>query len=86
MRTDDLKVLFKNASFRPEDIKTYIINLLAKFEVALMWDEDNLLIPSLLPKERDCLAKLPGTDVRVRLGKERGRCQTETLGQAKMSG
>lgn len=53
MRTDDLKVLFKNAAFRPEDIKTYIINLLNKFEVALLWDDHNLLIPSLLPSETD---------------------------------
>ena len=53
MRTDDLKVLFRNAAFRPEDIKTYIINLLNKFEVALQWDEQNLLIPSMLPSEKD---------------------------------
>ncbi|ELU16154.1 hypothetical protein CAPTEDRAFT_163864, partial [Capitella teleta] len=65
MRADDLKVLFKNAAFRPEDIKTYIINLLAKFEVALMWDEQNLLIPSLLPTEQAAFSELPGTNVRI---------------------
>lgn len=55
MRTEDLKVLFKNAAFKPEDIKTYIIDLLNKFEVALLWDEYNLLIPSLLPREEDMM-------------------------------
>jgi hypothetical protein len=66
MRTADLKILFKNAAFKPEDIKTYIIDLLSKFEVALRWDNENLLIPSLLPAELAMLHRLPGTDVRVR--------------------
>ena len=56
MKSDDLKVLFRNAAFRPEDIKTYVINLLNKFEVALQWDDQNLLIPSMLPSERDMKA------------------------------
>ena len=65
MRTDDLKILFKNAAFKPEDIKTYIIDLLNKFEVALMWDSHNLLIPSLLPTEEDMNRALPHSDIRV---------------------
>ena len=65
MRTSDLKILFKNAAFKPEDIKAYIIDLLSKFEVALRWDDENLLIPSLLPSELAMLHRLPGTDVRV---------------------
>ena len=65
MRTDDLKILFKNAAFKPEDIKTYIIDLLNKFEVALMWDSHNLLIPSLLPTEEDINRARPYSDIRV---------------------
>ena len=65
MKTDDLRILFKNAAFKPEDIKTYIIDLLNKFEVALLWDERNLLIPSLLPTEEQVRRRLPQTDVRV---------------------
>ncbi|KAK2169534.1 hypothetical protein LSH36_9g14010 [Paralvinella palmiformis] len=65
MRTSDLKILFKNAAFKPEDIKAYIIDLLSKFEVALRWDDENLLIPSLLPSELAMLHRLPGTDVRI---------------------
>ena len=65
MRTEDLKILFKNTTFRAEDIKTYIIDLLNKFEVALLWDNENLLIPSLLPTEMDMRREQPGCDVRV---------------------
>ncbi len=65
MRTEDLKLLFKDVSFKPDDIKSYIIDLLSKFEVALMWDERNLLIPSLLPTEQDLRLGLPQTDIRV---------------------
>ncbi len=64
MRADDLKILFKNSVFTPSDIKTYIINLLSKFEVALMWDDCHLLIPSMLPTE-DVHRGFPGHDVRV---------------------
>ena len=65
MRTEDLRVLFKNAAFKPEDIKIYVINLLNKFEVALLWDEKNLLIPSLLPTEIESRQKHGRSDVRV---------------------
>ena len=53
MRTDDLRMLFKNSAFKPDDIKAYVINLLNKFEVALLYDDENLLIPSLLPTESE---------------------------------
>lgn len=53
MRADDVKVLFKSTAFKPEDIRSYVINLLNKFEVALMWGDRRLLIPSLLPSEKD---------------------------------
>ncbi|KAI0214530.1 hypothetical protein LSAT2_000371 [Lamellibrachia satsuma] len=37
-RTDDLKILFKDTTFNAEDMNTYIINLLNKFEMALIWN------------------------------------------------
>ena len=59
MKTKDIVLLFKGVSFRTEDhsddIRKYIISLLQKFEVALLWDSDNLLIPSLLPTELDLI-------------------------------
>jgi len=55
MKTNDLVLLFKDISFRVDDIRQYIISLLQKFEVALLWDTDNLLIPSLLPTELDLI-------------------------------
>ena len=76
MRTEDLKILFKNTTFRAEDIKTYIIDLLNKFEVALLWDNENLLIPSLLPTETDMRREQPGCDVRV---SESCRCSNESF-------
>lgn len=50
MRTDDLKQLFKSTSYS-FNVKSYILNLLNKFEVALTWDSRTILIPSLLPEE-----------------------------------
>jgi len=55
MKTKDIALLFKGASFRTHDIRQYIISLLQKFEVALLWDSDNLLISSLLPTELDLI-------------------------------
>jgi len=55
MKTNDIVLLFKGVSFRTDDIRQYIISLLQKFEVALLWDSDNLLIPSLLPTELDLI-------------------------------
>jgi len=55
MRTNDIVLLFKDISFRTDDIRQYIISLLQKFEVALLWDNNNLLIPSLLPTELDLM-------------------------------
>lgn len=53
MLADDVKVLFKSTAFKPDNIRSYIINLLSKFEVALIWSDKLLLIPSMLPTERD---------------------------------
>ena len=51
MKTKDLQVLFDKSAFQPEDLLSYICGLLEKFEVALQFDNDKLLIPSLLPTE-----------------------------------
>lgn len=65
MKTDDVQVLFKGVAFRADDMKTYMINLLQKFEVALLWDHDHLLIPSLLPTESDVARGIPGSRVLI---------------------
>lgn len=54
MKTDDLKQLFKSTSCS-FSIKSYILNLLNKFEVALTWDSRTILIPSLLPSEESIM-------------------------------
>ena len=58
-------MLFKNSAFRPDDIKAYVINLLNKFEVALLIDERHLLIPSLLPTENETRCGLLEAKVRT---------------------
>ncbi|XP_063840315.1 leucine-rich repeat serine/threonine-protein kinase 1-like isoform X2 [Scylla paramamosain] len=65
MKLDDLKHVFKSSTCAPVDAKSYIVNLLNKFEVALTWDNRTLLIPSLLPSEEQLRSGLPGTDVRI---------------------
>ncbi|XP_050691737.1 leucine-rich repeat serine/threonine-protein kinase 1-like isoform X4 [Eriocheir sinensis] len=65
MKLDDLKHVFKSSTCAPLDAKSYILNLLNKFEVALTWDNRTLLIPSLLPSEEHLRSGLPGTDVRI---------------------
>ncbi|KAK4295198.1 hypothetical protein Pmani_032225 [Petrolisthes manimaculis] len=65
MKLDDLKHVFKSSTCAPVDAKSYIVNLLNKFEVALTWDNRTLLIPSLLPSEEQLRTGLPGTDVRI---------------------
>lgn len=53
MKLDDLKHIFKASNLGPMDTRSYIVNLLNKFEVALTWDSRTLLIPSLLPSEEE---------------------------------
>ena len=48
-------------------MKTYIIDLLNKLEMALIWNNQNLLIPSLLPTEVDTRRETSRSDVRVNL-------------------
>ncbi|XP_076455660.1 LOW QUALITY PROTEIN: leucine-rich repeat serine/threonine-protein kinase 1-like [Babylonia areolata] len=49
MRISNLEFLFRSTTFQPEDVRQYITSLLAKFEVALQFDDDHLILPSLLP-------------------------------------
>jgi len=50
MRIDDLAFLFKSVNVNLSGgVQSYIVNLLNKFEVALTWNSQYLLIPSLLP-------------------------------------
>lgn len=53
MKTSDLRMLFNKSAFQPDDLQSYICGLLEKFEVALLFDSDKLLIPSSLPLEAD---------------------------------
>ncbi|KAL5018104.1 hypothetical protein ScPMuIL_003826 [Solemya velum] len=54
MKIDHLKVLFKKSLFRTQsvDFQAYILSLLNKFELALQFDKDHLILPSLLPTEQ----------------------------------
>jgi hypothetical protein len=54
MKKDDMKWLFRGIKQQmDDDVPSYIINLLQKFEVVLLWDNENLIVPSLLPNECD---------------------------------
>lgn len=48
MKLSDLSHIFRSENFPANLIKQYI-NLLSKFEVALPWSAEYLLVPSLLP-------------------------------------
>jgi hypothetical protein len=58
MRLEDLRHVFKSSSAVSLTAKSYIVNLLNKFEVALTWDSRTLLIPSLLPTEQQVITLL----------------------------
>jgi len=54
MERKHLHQLFGRSSiYHSDNLQTYIISLLNKFELALVWDHDNLMLPSLLPSEQD---------------------------------
>ncbi|KAK6169175.1 hypothetical protein SNE40_020275 [Patella caerulea] len=66
MQIENLKFLFKSSAFQHDDIQKYITNLLGKFEVALQFDDKNLLLPSLLPKEKELRTSIiHKTDIRI---------------------
>ncbi|XP_033120529.1 leucine-rich repeat serine/threonine-protein kinase 1-like isoform X2 [Anneissia japonica] len=50
MKIDDLKMKFQSSG-----VKHYILSLLNKFEVAVAFDSEHLLIPSLLPQEGEMI-------------------------------
>ena len=50
MKLSDLSHIFRSENF-PANLNKQYINLLSKFEVALPWSSEYLLVPSLLP---DC--------------------------------
>jgi hypothetical protein len=60
MKLEDLRHVFKSSSAVTLNAKSYVINLLNKFEVALTWDSRTLLIPSLLPTEQQMRSGIPG--------------------------
>ena len=64
MKINDLLVLFKGNRFiESEEIISFIVDLLSKFELALTWDNEHLLIPSLLPSE--AILKFSNQDIRI---------------------
>ena len=65
MLLDDLKHVFKTSAAVSLSAKSYIVNLLNKFEVGLTWDSRTLLIPSLLPTEAMLNSRIPGIESRV---------------------
>ncbi|CAL1529200.1 unnamed protein product [Lymnaea stagnalis] len=70
MRLSNLEFLFKSSTFQAQHIKVYITSLLNKFEVALQFDEEHLLLPSLLPTETELLEMArQKSDVRIPLRK-----------------
>ena len=59
MRLSDLSHIFRSENFPANLMKQYI-NLLSKFEVALRWSSEYLLVPSLLPyKQQDTNQPVP---------------------------
>ncbi|XP_071957190.1 leucine-rich repeat serine/threonine-protein kinase 1-like [Antedon mediterranea] len=50
MKIDDLKMKFQSSG-----VRHYILSLLNKFEVAVAFDTEHLLIPSLLPQEGEMI-------------------------------
>ncbi|MFH4976292.1 hypothetical protein AB6A40_003001 [Gnathostoma spinigerum] len=67
MKIDDLHVLFKTLKLGNSaiNLKSHIISLLHKFEVALTWQSRSLLIPSLLPDEYQLRGGYSGCRVTV---------------------
>ena len=60
MKLEDLRHVFKSSHAITLNAKSYVVNLLNKFEVALTWDSRTLLIPSLLPTEQQMRSGIPG--------------------------
>ena len=66
MKIKDLLILFKGSRFtKSGEIMSFIVDLLGKFELALTWDNEHLLIPSLLPSE--AMLKFSNQDIRINI-------------------
>ena len=57
MRLSDLSQLFRSDRFPASLIREYV-DLLNKFDVALRWSKDHLLVPSLLPDNQIITANI----------------------------
>lgn len=84
MKIDDLPLLYKYVNINMTGgVQNYILNLLNKFEVALTWNTQYLLIPSLLPPEPEALnSQTSQTQVRMKF-KPRGRSAVRRWDQKK---
>jgi len=75
MKIDDLVHLFKSIDMSLSGgVQSYVVNLLNKFEVALTWNTQYLLIPSLLPP--DLRAITEQFNLVQRHGSNEQRCQS----------
>ncbi|XP_033739221.1 leucine-rich repeat serine/threonine-protein kinase 1-like isoform X2 [Pecten maximus] len=82
MKAENLRMLFKESTFQPESIEQYICGLLGKFEVALEFDRDRLLLPSLLPTEQELASSIrSNTDIRISLSKPCDSNEVQTFSQ-----
>lgn len=74
MNIDDLGHLFRSMDINlGVGVQSYVVNLLNKFEVALTWNSQYLLIPSLLPSQPDSFSE-ERASLRVKLApRMRGR-------------
>ncbi|OWF47807.1 Leucine-rich repeat serine/threonine-protein kinase 1 [Mizuhopecten yessoensis] len=80
MKAENLRMLFKESTFQPESIQQYICGLLGKFEVALEFDRNRLLLPSLLPTEQELASSIrSNTDVRISLSKPCDSSEVQTF-------
>lgn len=72
MRVDDLGFLFRSMNIDLSGgVQSYVVNLLNKFEVALTWNSQYLLIPSLLPPDMNTNST---QDIQVKVApRSRGR-------------
>lgn len=79
MKIDDLGFLFKSINVNLSGgIQSYVVNLLNKFEVALTWNSQFLLIPSLLPSDPRAISEQQ--DFRIKMApRTRGRSVARRL-------
>ncbi|XP_064627387.1 leucine-rich repeat serine/threonine-protein kinase 1-like [Lineus longissimus] len=59
IRIGELKHRFRNSPYKHKEVEQYIIDLMNKFELGLQYDDENLIIPQLLPTEKQLREKHP---------------------------